>query len=193
MRPLNSCTNFSNCHQKRSFFLPADRGYACCLFWMNISHTLSWCTSWVSHSTPISSLNSKQQCCDVNARAARSEIIKKRNENNHVATKNLNTVGGSRIIALLLVFCNSSPYLIIRPQVWMCYVINAPQGRRPIPHKDASSNCFSIDQPVNLFCECGYHYFVLKNIKLQESRWFCQAQSIINRPLVSHSIRMKDF
>ena len=44
----------------------------------------------------------------------------------------------------------------------MCYMTNAPQGQRPIPQKDANSNCFSIDQQVNLFCECGYHYFVLK-------------------------------
>ena len=34
----------------------------------------------------------------------------------------------------------------------MCYMIIVPQGRRPIPHKDASSYSFSIDQQVNLFC-----------------------------------------
>ena len=54
----------------------------------------------------------------------------------------------------------------------MCYVINAPQGQRSIPHKDASSNCFSIDQQVNLFCECGYHYLVLKKSNCKKAGGF---------------------
>ena len=114
---------------------------------------------------------------------------KKGNENNHVASKNLNTVGGFKNnIALLLVLWNSSPYyLIIRPQVRMCYMTNVPQGQRPIPQKDANSNCFSIDQQVNLFVSVDTIILCWKKIKLQESRWFCQARSIINRPLVAHS------